>query len=755
LLTGSRRGSSASGRSAAPHFYLQLTIGFPRQRSKIEDGEEKHCQIVSPVNGNMATYTQTNRPLQVSTPLGENVLLVTGFRGHEELSALFSFELSLIAENSTTIDFSQLVGNSIGLRVATLGKDDATEWRYINGICARFSQGNRNEEFTTYYAEVVPQVWLLTRRFQSRIFQQKSIPDILKQVLQGFDCDYQLRGQYEPREYCVQYRETDFDFASRLMEEEGIFYFFKHTDSGHKMIIADSAVAHIDVPGLPQARYDVVEGGPSQGDHVFEWRKTQALRSAKYSLWDHTFQQPTQNLEAKESLMASVQAGTVTHKLTAQASEQLEIYDYPGGYAVRFDGINPSGGEQPERLQKILDDNKRTVKLRMEAEAVQSLTVHGSSGCRNFVAGHKFSLDRHFDADGDYVLTAVTHDASMVNPYRAGSNSADLQYSNIFTCIPFQLPFRPPRRTPKPFVQGVQNALVTGPPGEEIFPDKYGRVKVQFYWDRQGKKDANSSCWLRVGTMWAGKGWGSLNIPRIGQEVIVAFVEGNPDEPVIISSVYNRETMPANSLPDKKVICGLKSNTHKGKGYNEMSMDDTAGKENITIHAQYDMNTTIEHDENHTVKTGNRTIQVQTGKHTETIKGDTKITIQTGTYGHEVSTGTADYKVKGALTEYCDTTQATTVKGNITIMSTTADIVLNGATQIQLITGSSSILMKSDGTIKISGTEITISGTAKVQMGVGNQTVTSDTAQVAVAGAAIASAATGKHEITGAVVKIN
>ena len=681
----------------------------------------------------------------MTTPLGDNVLLVTGFRGHEEISTLFSFELNLIAENSTVIDFSQLVGNGIALSVATPGEGEAVEWRYFNGMCARFSQGNRNEEFTSYYAEVVPQVWLLTRRFQSRIFQQKSIPDILKEVLQGFDCDFQLQGQYEYREYCVQYRETDFDFASRLMEEEGIFYFFKHTESGHKMIIADSSVAHIDVPGLTKAKYDVVEGGSPQADHIFEWRKTQALRAAKYSVWDHNFQQPTQNLEAKESIMTSVQAGTVTHQLKGQASEPLEIYDFPGGYAVRFDGINPSGGEQPDRLQKILDDNKRTVKLRMEAEAVQSLTVHGSSGCRNFVAGHKFSLERHFDANGDYVLVAVTHDASMVNPYRAGSNGADLNYSNIFTCIPYQLPYRPPRRTPKPFVQGVQNALVTGPPGEEIFPDKYGRVKVQFYWDRQGKKDANSSCWLRVGTLWAGKGWGSLNIPRIGQEVIVAFVEGNPDEPVIISSVYNRETMPANTLPDKKVICGLKSNTYKGAGYNEMSMDDTAGKEKISIHAQYDMDTVVEHD------------------HTETIKNNAQIEISNGTYKHNVKTGTADYHVQSALTEVYDATQATTVKGDLTIKSTGGAIVvsadsqhiyIHAATSIQLQTGASMLWMASDGNIELSGTNVAIKGSAKVYIK-GGQVVSAADTNHEISGAAVKSAGSATNTVTGGVVMLN
>src|SRR5438132_426142 len=205
----------------------------------------------------MPTYLQTNRSLQVTTPLGDNVLLITGFRGIEQISHLFSIEVALIADNSTTVDFSKLVGNDITVSVAIPTKDGDADWRYISGICACFSQGDRNEDFTSYYAEVVPKVWLLTRRVQSRIFQQKSVPDILKKVLEGFDTDLQLRGQYEPREYCVQYRETDFDFASRLMEEEGIYYFFKHTKSGDKMIIADSSVAHVAVPVLTTARYDV------------------------------------------------------------------------------------------------------------------------------------------------------------------------------------------------------------------------------------------------------------------------------------------------------------------------------------------------------------------------------------------------------------------------------------------------------------------------------------------------------------------
>jgi type VI secretion system secreted protein VgrG len=548
--------------------------------------------------------SQTNRLLQVTTPLGESALVVTGFRGTEQISQLFSFELDLIADNSATIDFSQLVGKDITLAVATPGQGNEAEWRYVNGICPSFSEGDRNKQFTSYSAEVVPKVWLLTRLARSRIFQQKSVPDILKQVFEGFDCDFQLRGQYEPREYCVQYRETDFNFASRLMEDEGIYYFFEHSKSGHKMLVADTPQSHSDVPGLTTVKYETVEGGPRKGDHVYQWRKTQAVRASKYTLRDRSFQQPTQNLEAKENILDSVQVGTVTHKLKVQANAPLEIYDFPGGYAERFDGISPSGGEQPARLQKLFEDNKRTVKLRMEGEALPSLAVHGTSSCTNFVSGHKFTLDRHFDAQGDYVLVTVTHGASLGDPYRSGRGDSGLTYTNSFTCIPIKLPYRPTRGTPVPFIAGVQNALVTGPSGKEIFTDKYGRVKVQFYWDREGKNDENSSCWIRVSQSFAGKRWGSSFWPRLGQEVLVAFVEGDPDQPVIVGSVYNAEQMPpyqGDGLDSKHKndpnVSGIKSNTSLGgSGFNEFRFDDTKDKEQIFLHAERNLEFTTKND---------------------------------------------------------------------------------------------------------------------------------------------------------------
>jgi type VI secretion system secreted protein VgrG len=606
----------------------------------------------------MPKYTQDTRPMRVDTPLGKDVLLLTGISGHEQISRLFSFDVDMLAEGKTAIQFDKLLGQSVTL---TLKLPEDKE-RYFNGIVSRFSQGeqavgqNPGEFFTMYRAEIVPKFWLLTRRAQSRIFQHMNVPDILKQVLQELEVDYRLEGTFYPRDYCVQYRETDFNFASRMMEEEGIFYYFEHTNGSHKLVVTNTPSFN-PVPEFPKAIYETVASGVRKEDRVNGWTKIQELRSGKYTLWDHCFELPGQHLDADKIIQESVASGAVTHRLKLANNDRLEIYDYPGEYAQRFDGIDKGGGEQPAEVQKIFEDNVRTVAIRMQEEAMQSMSIEGSSGCRQFVTGHKFTLQRHFNADGEYLLTQIQHSASS-NAYR--SSQKEFSYRNSFQCIPVDLSFRPPRLTPKPFVQGTQTAVVVGPAGEEIFTDKYGRVKVQFPWDRQGNYDAESSCWIRVATSWAGKNWGSINIPRIGQEVIVDFLEGDPDNPIIVGSVYNAEQMPPQGLPEAKVISGLKSNTHKGSGYNEMSMDDTAGKEKITIHGQYDMNTTVEHDQTDVIH-NNRTTTVDVDD-TENIGSNQTVTVGANQKVDVGSDQTA--AIKGNHTESVDGNEKLSVGGD-------------------------------------------------------------------------------------------
>jgi type VI secretion system secreted protein VgrG len=547
-------------------------------------------------------FTQANSPMKLTTPLGPDALLLTGLTVREGISQQFLIQAEAVATNDQDVVFDKLLGQKASVELLMPGKKS----RYFHGIIVRVSQGGRDETLTSYRVEMAPQAWLLTRRWQSRIFQQLSVPDVLKKVFDGIDVGFELQGTFQPRDYCVQYRESDFNFASRLMEEEGIYYFFKHIKDGHKMVLANTPQSHPDLTDPSKIIFEGVAGGVRDEMRVISWGKAQELRSGKYTLWDHSFELPHKHLEADKQIADSIQVGQVNHKLKVASNDKLEIYDFPGEYAQRFDGINPSGGDRTADLQKIFEDNKRTVAIRMEQETLPGLLIQGTGYCRHFMSGYKFTLDRHFNANGPYVITAVTHVARGSN-YLSGRGSA-FQYSNSFTCIPFAQPFRPQRTSLKPIVQGTQTAVVVGPKGEEIFTDRYGRVKVQFHWDREGKNDANSSCWVRVSQPWAGKRWGAFFIPRICQEVVVAFEEGDPDQPIIVGSVYNPDQSHpylgdgpdtnnrSNHKQDPK-LCGVKSNTTPGGvGFNEWRFDDTKGKEQVFIHAERDLDLRVKND---------------------------------------------------------------------------------------------------------------------------------------------------------------
>jgi type VI secretion system secreted protein VgrG len=544
----------------------------------------------------MGEYKHQDRKLRVNTPLGPDELLLTGLWGTEAISTLFSYRLDMSAENKTKVAFDAILGQKV---TVYLQLPDGSE-TYLNGLCVRMVQGGRDEFFTAYEAEIVPDAWKLTRKAQSRIFQRMTVPEILKKVFTGINVDWQLIEKYEPRDYCVQYRETDFNFGARLMEEEGIYFYFEHSDGDHKMIASDSPSDHPDLKGENKFIFEEVEGGVRDENRVWAWKKEQEIRSGKYELWDHCFELPHKHLEAEALIMSSVPVGKETHNLKVTGVDQMVVNDWPGEYAQRFDGINKGGGEQPEELQKIFQDNRRTVGIRMDEETTPAVVIRAKSNVKHLVPGYGFTLQRHFNADGKYVVTSVKHMASCGAGYRSGDDAA-LAYENEFTCIPPALPYRPRRTAPKPVVQGSQSAVVVGPKGEEIFTDKYGRVKVQFHWDREGKNDENSSCWLRVGQLAAGRRWGASYWPRIGQEVIVDFLEGDPDQPIIVGTVYNADQMPPylGQGPDGKhkndnKLSGYKSNTTKGGvGFNELRFDDTKDKEQVFIHAEKDMDVRV------------------------------------------------------------------------------------------------------------------------------------------------------------------
>jgi type VI secretion system secreted protein VgrG len=345
----------------------------------------------------VADYKQAERPLKITTPLGPDILLITGFRCQEEISRVFDLQVELIADRKDEVRFDAIIGQSVTVEMLMIDGNK----RYFNGIVKRFSQGRRDENFLYFQAEIVPKVWLLTKKVRSRVFQHVAVPDILRQVLTGLDVNYDISGTYSPRDYCVQSRESDFDFVSRLMEEEDIYYFFKHSDDSHQMVVSDSTSTHPSVPVQSSAIYDEVAGEVRTDMRVLAWKKIQELRSGECTLWDHCFELPGNHLEAKEKAIARVPVGKVVHQLNI-ANDDLELYDYPGCYAQRFDGIDPSGRDRPSDIAHIFADRLRTVRLRMEQEEVLGIQIEGSSDCGQFLPGHKFTLERHFDAVRNY-----------------------------------------------------------------------------------------------------------------------------------------------------------------------------------------------------------------------------------------------------------------------------------------------------------------------------------------------------------------
>jgi type VI secretion system secreted protein VgrG len=548
------------------------------------------------------------RLIAVDTPLGEDRLLLRSFTGAEGISKLFHFQLDMLSEDFN-ISFDDIIGQKVTVSVKLA---DGVSERYFNGHVSRFSQLPGEDRLARYQADVVPWMWFLTRTADCRIFQNKTVPDIVQQVFRDFgfqDFEVRLTATHDPWDYCVQYRETACDFILRLLEQEGIFFFFRHEDGKHILVLADSSSAHQPCTFASKIRYEHVAGSgyDREDDVVLHWRYQQEFRPGKYALRDYNFETPS------TSLLSSVKS-----TINQGGNQNYEIFDYPGEYEKKNQGDVQS-------------------KLRIEEQELPHEVVHGDGNCRTFSSGFRFELTEHErkDQNTQYVLTDVAHSASSGH-FHSRKSDADAAYSNSFTCTPLTVPFRPARVTARHLVQGPQTAVVVGPAGEEIYTDKYGRVKVQFHWDRAGKHDEKSSCWIRVSQPWAGKSWGAIWIPRIGQEVVVDFLEGDPDRPLITGRVYNAEQMPPYELPANQTQSGFKSRSSKGgasANSNEIRFEDRKGDEEIFIHAEKDFNTVVEHDESITVNEGNRQADVSKGNETITVaQGDRNVNVPIGTY---------------------------------------------------------------------------------------------------------------------------
>ena len=715
--------------------------------------------------------TQQNREIEIITPLGKDVLLLSDVSVTEELGRLFTINVELASTEN--ISFEDLLGQNISIRLnLPAGK------RFFNGHVSSISQSVDDGHYARYNATIRPWFWFLTRTSDCRIFQEKTVPDIIKEVCKGLgftDIEDKLSGNYRTWEYCVQYRETDFNFLSRLMEQEGIYYYFTHEEGKHTLNLADGLSSHEVIPGYAEITYyppdDVVVRDDDKS--ISSWLVSKNIQPGAYVLDDYDFVRPKTDLKV-DSMIAR-----------AHSEAEHEIFDYPGEY------LNSGDGDQ-------------YVRTRIEELQTQYEQAQGQGIARGMISGGLFTLSNYprDDQNRQYLVASVNHTMHLDDFEAVGGGSTT--YSNNFTVVESSTPYRAARITPKPMVQGPQTAVVVGPGGEEIYTDEHGQVKLQFHWDRYGESNENSSCWVRVSQLWAGKTWGGIHIPRIGQEVIVEFLEGDPDRPIITGRVYNGDQTPPYDLPANKTQSGIKSRSSQGgsgANFNEIRFEDKKGEEQVYVHAEKNQDNIVENDEttsvghdrtedvgndetitigndrtetvvnneditigvNRTEKVGsnetisigsNRSVTIGSNK-TETIainKAETIGVAKELTIGglYQVSVGgVMNETVALAKTQEVGLTKATVVGGNVTedynssqTVSVSNDLsesigknhsakigdnntvsvgkdqtiqvgknlIIDAGDQILIKTGKSSILMKKDGTIQIIGKDISIDG---------------------------------------------
>ncbi|MFO1267195.1 MAG: type VI secretion system tip protein TssI/VgrG [Rubrivivax sp.] len=680
----------------------------------------------------------------------------------QALSALETTELTLVSPKFD-IAAEKLLGERVNVEVLLRegGK------RHFNGFVTRFATGRHRGRWVQYHATLRPWLWFLTRTSDCRIFQEMSVPEIVEKVFGDHGAianfEFKLFGSYRKRTYCVQYRESDYQFVARLLEEEGIYWFFAHGEDTHKLMLVDDIGALAEGAGCETLPFHALAGGaPPDVDFVSGWHCSREVRTGKTVLTSYDFERPSTPLLVEQTHARS-------HSL-----DNYEAFDFEGDYTQKPDG------------QHLTD-------VRLDEQQARFERLQGQTNARALAVGHLFKLERHprGDQNHQYLCTQLNITAHVAS-YEAGGGGGGDDYQCQFAAAPSSQAWRPERRTPKPFVQGPQTAVVVGPGGEEIFTDKYGRVKVQFHWDRLGKKNEKSSCWVRVSTPWAGKSFGFVQIPRIGQEVIVDFLEGDPDQPIVTGRVYNAEQMPPWELPANATQSGVLTRSSKGGAYgnaNAIRFEDKKGSEQLWIHAEKNMDVEVENDETHWVghdrtKTidHDETVLVKHDR-TETVGNNETITIgadrsisvgknetatvalqRTHTVGvnesiaigaaQEIAIGAAQTVAIGAAqsvdvganqsisiganrslsvgkdhTVDVGQNQTATIGKNETrnvgekrttdvakddMLKVGKKFVLEAGDEITIKTGDASITMKKDGTIQIKGKDITVTGDGKI-----------------------------------------
>ncbi|MFC3653408.1 type VI secretion system Vgr family protein [Dyella humi] len=585
-------------------------------------------------------------------------LLFRSMAAHERLGDLFSFHLHFESQDPN-IDLSGLLGSPMTVKIAT---DDGFE-RYFNGIVCEAAQTGvetvDNLVYAQYSVQLVPKPWLLGQKVDCRIYTDVSVPDIVKSVLNdaGYtDVKLSLSGNYAKREYCVQYREDCLNFISRLMQQEGIYYYFTHDETTHTMVLADSVSAHAVNKDFARVPYlHTTDSVLRREATITTWASSRSADAVKYQLTDYDPMAP------KTSLLST---GTSDGHGTAGTSPGMVAFDFPGAH-------------------KVADVGQHFAQVRAEALTAARSHYKGSTGACGIEIGALFTLSDYprKEHNREYLIIGTTIQLAGAGHASGGSDDAP-SFRCDFDAIESKQTFRSLHTSVKPTVVGLQTAIVCGSKtDEDIVVDQHGRVQVTFHWNKPDKPNAKSSCPVRVATPWAGKNWGAVSIPRVGQEVVVSFLEGDPDRPLIIGSVYNGDNQVPYSLPDNKTQSGIKSRSLLGgtADFNELRFEDKKGSEDFFIHAQKDMHEEVEND--HVVAIDH--------DETVTVKNDQTFTVQ-----HD---------------------RKATISNNDTI-DVGQIFKLTAGTQIELTTGASSIILKSSGEIQITGVNITITGNSSVKV---------------------------------------
>lgn len=554
-----------------------------------------------------ATPTQDTRIAELTTPLGKDQLVLLHFDASEGLSELFDMHVDCASEKPIA-DLAPLIGKESSVRVYTIGG----KTRHFSGIVVEARQLVAQDHMHSYRLVLRPWTWLLSHAADSRIFQNKSVVDVIKEVFDkaGFGGQYEVRlsEAYKPLEYCVQYRETHLDFVLRLMEQFGIYYYFTHESGKHTMVLADSISAHQAVADLPAV--DLIAMGARTRDdreYLRGWTSERTFHTGKVTITGYDFANPDADMKYERS------------KGGGYAKDDFEVFVYPHKYKE---------GDKESLGQKF-------AKATLESRQARDQRRYAEGNAPSLFPGGLVKLQKNDIAseNQEYLVVAARHSVVSQQYRSGGGGDAGEGYSGNYLLQPKDRQFRAPQVTPRPIVHGPQTALVVGPAGEEIHTDKYGRVKLQFHWDRVGKKDDKSSRWVRVAHAWSGKEWGSLYIPRVGMEAVVEFIEGDPDRPLVVGTVYNKNNMPPQALPANKTQRGLKTRSSKGgntETYNELWFEDKKDAEFVRFHAEKDFLATIEDTEKRTVKGKKRSGPGDAARKAKIEKGDDVLDVDNG-----------------------------------------------------------------------------------------------------------------------------